>query len=196
MATAPNSASAGFLAPSAAAPYDDPLDDLLTEVVVGITGIAEDLVRPRWQPEPRPQPAYTVNWCAVGVVRSEVETFAYERHNPAGEGSSSVERTETLYVLHSFYGPNAHGLCERFRDGFEISQNRDTLRAANIGLVEVQQAIKLPALLKEKWVSRVDVTVVYVRRTARVYNILNLLSAQAILDNEVFTTPISTSGQP
>jgi len=190
MATAPNSASAGFLAPSSSPVYDDPLDDLLTEVVVGIAGLPEDYVRPRWLPEPRPQPAYTVDWCAVGVSRSEVDTFAYEGHDPAGQGSSSVERTETLYVLHSFYGPNCHAFAERFRDGFEVSQNRDTLRAANIALVEVQQALKLPALLKEKWVSRVDVTVVYRRRTTRLYSILNLQSAQVTINNDLYTTDV------
>lgn len=186
-----NSTTSGFLAPIAAPEYDDALDDLLQAAVVGIVGLPGKFVRPRWQPNPPNQPPFTTDWCAFGVTRTEVDAFAYSAHDPANDGTSSVDRDELLYVLHSFYGPNCGSNSERFRDGFEISQNRDTLAASGIQLVEVGEAVTLPALLQEKWVKRRDVTVTYRRRTSRVYQINTILTGQLGLDNEHYVTPIT-----
>lgn len=188
---ATSSQQAGYLRPTASPAYNDPLDDILQEAIVGITGIPGNLVRPRWQPEPPQQPSFDTNWCAFGIVRSVVDAFAYEGHDPAGEGTSSVDRDELLYVLHSFYGPDSHAFCEQFRDGFEVGQNRAALLAQGVALMEVGEATILPALLKEKWVKRVDVTVTYRRRTSRVYQVRTIQSADAVLDNERYLTPIN-----
>ena len=186
-----NSSIAGYLAPSSASVYDNALDDLLHDAIVGMTGITGDLVRPRWQPEPPQQPDFSTNWVAFGLRNTTVDSFAYEGEASNG-ASASVERDELLYYLHSFYGPAAHGLAERFRDGFEISQNRDVLRGLGFGLVEVQEATKVPALLKQKWVPRVDVVVAYRRRTSRVYPILTITSATGSIVTDIpnTTTPI------
>jgi hypothetical protein len=123
----------------------------------------------------------------------DVDTFAFERQ---GTNEAAIERDELIDYLHSFYGPGASGVAERFRDGFEVAQNRDTLAANNIGLVEVQKAQKVPALLKSKWVTKVDVVVTYRRRTSRSYPILTTTSAQGQLvtdhgqvDVIIVTTP-------
>lgn len=186
---ATNSSQAGYLLPTAQAVYDNALDDLLHDVVVGITGLPGDLVRPRWQPEPPQQPDFAVNWVAFGLRNSTVDSFAHEEEAADGT-SAAIQRDETLYYLHSFYGPGAHGLAERFRDGFEISQNRDVLRDLGLGLVEVQEITKAPALLKEKWVPKVDVVVVYRRRTSRSYPVLTIQSATGGLVTDIGTTPI------
>lgn len=187
---ATDSTASGYLAPSSSPVYDDALDDILQAATAGITGLPGNLVRPRWQPEMPQQPAFDVNWCALGVTRTVVDTFAY--HSQDAE-SQAVERDETLYVMHSFYGPNAAGICERFRDGLEIPQNRAELRAQGVAIVEVEEARNLPALLKEKWVKRVDVTVVYRRRTSRVYPVRTITSGQLGLDNELWVTPITVN---
>ncbi len=187
-----DSSTSGYIAPASSPAYGDALDDVLQSVIVGLTGIAGSLVRPRWQPEPPQQPAFTVNWVAFGLVRQVNDTFAYVGHNPAGAGSDEVQEDELLYVLHSFYGPECHSLCARFRAGLMLAQNRDALTAANIALVEVQEATHLPALLKERWVKRIDVTAVYRRRTSRTYNVLTITSGQLGLDNEHYVTPINT----
>lgn len=187
---ATNSSEAGYLLPTAAAEYGDNLDDVLQGAVVGMTGIVGSLVRPRWQPEPPQQPAFSTDWVAFGVTRSTVDPFAFER---PGVSSENVERDEQLFVLHSFYGPNSHAICERFRDAFEISQNRDALRAAGITLVEVQEATILPALLKEKWVKRVDVTVIYRRRTVRTFSVLPIQSAVGQIVTEDRTIPLNVN---
>lgn len=185
---ATDSSAAGYLAPSTSPAYDNALDDIIHDLIVGMTGIVGGLVRPRWQPEPPTQPDYTVDWVAFGLNRSTVDAFAYEHHDASGAGPTRVERDELLFFLHSFYGPHAHGFCERFRDGFEISQNRDAIKAVGLTLVEVQEPVKLPALLKEKWVPRVDVTVIYRRRTSRAYPVLTLRSGHVELTTEELGT--------
>ena len=181
MATAPNSGQAGFLAPVSAPVYDDPLDDILQQTVSGLTGIPGALVRPKWQKEPPQHPPTTTLWCAFGLQDSDVDTFAFEGHDQA---SSSVERDELLTFLISFIGPGAHGAAERFRDGLEVSQNRDLLRNAGIGLVEVQRAIKVPALFHDQWLPKVDVSVIFRRRTTRTFAVLSLQAADIELRTE------------
>ena len=174
---ATDSRTAGYLLPTAESTHDDALDDLLHDVIVGLTGITGDLVRPRWQPEPPQQPEFSVTWVAFGVSRTEEDTFGYEHHDPLGEGPTTVERDELLYYAHSFYGPHASGMCKRLRDGLQISQNRDALLSAGLGVVEVKEAVKIPALLHQKWVPKVDVTVVYRRRSTTAYPVLTIKSA-------------------
>ena len=165
-APASDSAATGFVTDVARMPYDLSLEDILHNIVQGMTAIDGTLVRPRWQVEPPQQPDFSTDWVAFGVVRSEVDTFALSSHDPTGSGSSSVVRDEILHVLHSFYGPNGQARCEAFRDGFEVEQNRDFMLFYNLGLVEVEEVTTLPALMKEKWVRRVDVSVAYRRRTS------------------------------
>lgn len=183
-----NSTTAGFLSPVSSDLYDDALDNIFQAAVVGITQIPGALVRPRWQPEPPNQPDFTVNWCAFGIVRREADVMSYES---ASSASVTVDRDETMYVLHSFYGPLASTYCELFRDGLEVTQNRDTLAAAGVYLASVQEAVVLPALLQNKWVKRVDTTVVYRRRTSRTFQIDLLSGAQIGLYNEHYVTPIT-----
>jgi len=188
---ATNSTTTGYLAPTTAPEYDDALNDILHDAIVGITGITGDLVRPRWQPEPPTQPAFTTNWCAFGIVRSVVDEFAAE--TMAASGTYTVERDEQLFTLHSFFGPSSHAYAERLRDGISVPQNRDALLAHNVAVQEVQEATILPALLKEKWTRRVDVTIVYRRRTSRVYSVLTIASAVGTLVTESRTVPLTVT---
>ena len=187
---------AGYLSPITAAAYDDALDDFLHQVIVGLTGLAGSLVRPRWQHEPLQRPEFSVNWCSFGLTRAEVDPFAYEHHDPSGEGPTIIERDEILTYGHSFYGPNAHALAERFRDGFEVSQNRDALSSFGLGLVEVQEASKVPSILAERWVLKIDVPVLYRRRTRRSYPVFTIKSAGIELVTESGSTHISITNQP
>lgn len=192
-----DSSAAGYLTPSASDPYDDALDDILSAAIVGITGIDQSLVRPRWTPEPGALPAFNVNWVAFGITRRPTDDYAYIGHNPAdnsGNGSSTVEMDEELQTLHSFYGPAASANCEQFRRGLQLEQNRATLRSNGVALTHVEEAVVVPALLQNIWVKRVDVNVIYRRRTATTYTILTVESGALGLNNEVYVTPITITG--
>lgn len=187
---ATSSLASGYLTPSLEPVNDDLLHDILHGAIVGITGINGKLVRPRWTPEPLPVPDFKKDWAAFGITRSQWDTFSFDEE--AADGlSMDVARDEILYCLHSFYGPNAAAMCARFRAGMSLSQNRAVLLTHNIALVSVEEATRLPALLKEKWVNRVDADVVYRRRTTHAYSVLTIQSAQLGLDNEQYVTPIT-----
>lgn len=159
--------------------YDQALDDIFHDLLAGITGIPATLVRPRWQPDPPNQPDFTTNWVAFGVQVGLADTFPWINHDPtgnAGLGSDQLERDEGLKVLCSFYGPAYTSMLARFRDGIQIESNRYDLEAAGIFLIEFQEPINLPALLKEKWVTRIDVNVLFKRRIRRSYSVNTIVA--------------------
>lgn len=192
-----DSSTAGYLAPTGPTDaYDASLDASLQRMVVGITGIAGALVRPRWQPEPPKVPEYTVDWCALGVASTSADTFAYEEHVPddnGGAGADAVERDEELEVLCSFYGPACASNAARLRDGLAVEQNRAQLRADGIVVTEVGRATQVPVLVTERWLRRVDVTITLRRRTRRLYKVLTVTSGQLGIDNEIYVTPIQVN---
>ena len=191
-----DSTTAGYLTPVAPLPiYDDALVDALQATITGITGNTGSLIRPRWQPEPVTKPDSSVNWVAFGITNLEPDTFPFEEMAPDGQ-TMTVQYSETLQVLHSFYGPAASAMASRFRTGLMVSQNRDPLRAAGILLVAAEKLVNLPALFKEKWVQRVDLTVYYRRVVSHTYQIRSVVSAGAGLDNELYVTPIPVPTPP
>lgn len=196
MIMANDSSTAGYLAPASEPDYDDDLDDVLQEAVVGITGLPGPLVRPRWQSNPPQQPEFDVDWCAFGVTRVSGDIFSYQGFDPTAndaQGAVSLEEDELLYCLASFYGPNATKNCKRLRAGLAIGQNRATLASNNVAIVEVGESVNLPALLQEKWVKRVDMAVTFRRRVHRSFPILTIESGDVGLDNEHYVTPLTIS---
>lgn len=173
---------------------DDALDDALQQAVVGITGMAGQWVRPRWQPEPPNQPDYLQDWCAIGATGFEEWGYPYEKQ--LSETKRQVERDQRFTVLASFYGPNAGRNLGVFRDGIMVEDNRAALAALGIKLEEVQKTRNVPALMKERWVPRRDVPVVFVRRIVRVYTLNSIDGAWLGLDNEHYITPIVVDPPP
>lgn len=191
---ATSSTTAGYLLPSDEPQDDDALVDALQEVIVGVTAIPSDLVRPRWQPEPPQRPDFDVDWAAFGLVSDLKDQSSYQGVvGTPSEPALTVERDSIVTMLLSIYGPNASGLIDRFRDGLMIDQNRDGLFAQNMALVEIQDAITLPAKIQERWVKRVDVRVLFRRRTTRVYPVRTLLSAEVTVENEKYSTVVIVS---
>lgn len=191
VAAGPDSSVAGFLRPLSSPLYDDPLDDYFHDFLVGMSGLPGDLVRPRWQPEPPNQPDFTVNWIAFGFPRIVEDAFAYQGQDPDNPETGLVQRDEILTMLMSIYGPQGGQLGKQISAGLQLSQNRAYLRTQQISLVEVEDMIKLPALLKEKWVPRVDINVRFRRRAGWVFAVRSVDSVAAGLDNEIYITPIT-----
>lgn len=187
------SATGGLLTPNASpAPLqDDALDDFMQAWIVGITGLAGNLVRPRWQPEPPNIPSTGTNWAAFGVQRTESDTFVAELHLGSGDGYNEIRRHEILHFLVSFYGPNAHNYASLLREGMQLSQNHDTLSANSMGLVESGDTTTVPELIKQKWTKRVDLPFSVRRQIVRDYQVLTITSANGTLNNEHYTENIS-----
>jgi hypothetical protein len=196
-------AAVSYIAPAVASPplYDDELVDVFQTNVVGVTGIAGTLVRPRWQPEPPNQPDFSINWVAIGCTVLEGDKFAFKGHDPTangGLGADLFEKDEMIDLVMSFYGPNASRMAKRYEDGIQIDRNRDDLLLYGIKLNSVFQAPRnIPALFKNKWVTRVDLTVRFIRRIVRIYGVPSVVGIpNSTLHNEQYETPITIPSPP
>jgi hypothetical protein len=198
------SATGGFLAPAAnPAPLEgSALNAFLHDLIAGVTGIADDLVRPRWQPEAPNLPDSGTTWCAFGITRRKGDFNAFISHDPTGDGADTLSRHEDLDVLTSFYSSSQDDAdlgCELLREGLQIPQNLEQLQSAQWGLIDMGDATPAPTLVKDIWLYRSDITTSFRRLIQRSYPILNLLSAQATVINDsssvtlpmVITNPVT-----
>ncbi|WP_066922890.1 hypothetical protein [Methylobacterium sp. CCH5-D2] len=187
------SASGGYLAPVGPQPtQDDAFEDQIQAAIAGITGLPGDLVRPRWQAEPPPQPPADADWAALGVTEVTPDANAYVRHDSRGDGSDHLRRHESVEILVSFYGPNAWGYAARLRDGLAIPQNREALYRANMALADIGKAIAAPALTNGQWVRRIDLSLRVRRQIDRTYSVLNLVAASGVVRTGHAALPFSS----
>lgn len=192
------SATGGFLTPLTSPLTQEQLEDVLHDLVAGITGLTASKVRPRWQPTPPKQPAHNTDWCAFGIGDDDHARHSAVVHSGTGDGTDTVITWETLNALASFYGPNAWDLAGRLRDGLYIEQNRAQLRAAGLALGEVGRRTKVPELINNIWVQRVDLPLILRNEARRTYGVLNILCGPAAIETDtgliVQTTPMSEEG--
>ena len=173
--------SVGVLRPAVPFPDDDlALDIVLQAWIVGLTGLAGSLVRPRWQPAPPPMPDQDVNWCAIGILNQTADDNNWTGHNGAGDGgigSSTMQRHELLDGLATFYGPASSGYAGLVRDNSQMDQNNDMLDPHGIAFVGAGEIRIVPDLINQIWVRRADLPLVLRRQITRTYPVRTLLSA-------------------
>lgn len=180
------SATGGYLVP---APLTPPLEGVpfrtfLQAVVVGITGLPGNLVRPAWQPEPLNLPPNGTDWAAIRTTSSDPDTYAVVTHDPSGQGQDILQRHETVNMLVSFYGPGADSNAALLQDGLQIAQNREVLTLSEVALQQTQAPVTVPVLIKEMWYYRVDLLVIFKRKIKRFYPVLNVLSAEGSISTD------------
>lgn len=175
------SASGGYLQPgsSSGLPGQLTLNQFVQSVLVGISALSGDLVRPDWQVAPPKEPDIFTNWMAFGIVLSKPDIYAYVATD--ANGVTTTQRHQLLEVMCSFYGPNAMDNASLVQDGFQITQNLEALRAANMGFVETNEANHIPDLVNERWRERVMMSIFMRREIQRVYPILPILSAKGTI---------------
>ena len=187
-----DSSTGGYLAPAVAAPpdEDDALDDLVHDLIAGVTALPGDLVRPRWQPTVPKQPEPSVDWCAFGVQEQEPDAAPAIQHDGTGEGHDTYIRHQDIDVLCTFYGPHAKGYAQRLADGLAIPQNREQLQLLDMAFVGVGVIRPVPDLVNQQWVRRYDMTVTLRRKITRAYAVLNLKSATVATTTDS-STPVA-----
>lgn len=190
-----SSATGGYLLPltSQGPPGGLTLRQFLQTMVVGVSGYPTSLVRPDWQREEPLSPTVDTDWIAFGIIENQTEPgFAYTDAvlNPDNSISYSLNRQRTLQIRIAFYGPNSGDNIGSFIDGFQIQQNLEALRSANMGFKECSSAMRAPELVNELWNDRWDVTLVLVMQDLRTYNVLSFASASVTV-NTVFENPYS-----
>lgn len=181
------SATGGYLLPAVVPLDDEGLQDFMHDVIVGVTGLPDQLVRPAFQSNPLKRPAIEVNWCAfyIGVQRSE-KGMPYSRMNDEGSGTS-VQRHQEFDMRCSFYGPNSAAYAGAFKDNLEINQNREQLFLAGMAYAYSGDIITLGDLVDEQWYQRSDVTGTFRRETNRDYSVLSFLAARGVIATEILT---------
>lgn len=187
-----DSTQSGYLQPqSSPAPLEDQaLEDFWQEVLIGLSGLAETLVRPDWQEEPPTQPSRATNWIAFGITIQPSDAYAAQVNLPdddAREGAEGFQRHETLEVGLKCYGPNSGATLRLVRDSIQVDQNLAVLTANGFGFQETTEIIHAPLLAKAKWQQRHDMKIICRRLVERKYSVLNILEPDIILDVETST---------
>lgn len=184
------SATGPLLPTNAPLPADLDLDILFQNMVVGITGLAPTLVRPRYQVTPPNQPPNTTNWCGVGVIGQDPDAGPYFGHKDIGTGvddngknlgEDHLQRHEEIVVLASFYGPNGKGYAGLLRDGLSVEMNRWPLSAVGILFQYTGTILPVNEKVAGEWNLRADMHLTFARQIDRVYNVRSLLSSQFTL---------------
>jgi hypothetical protein len=181
MSTPNTSATGGPLLPASALPLDGlAFDQFLQSVVVGLVPIPGNMVFPRWQPDAEPpQPPLSADWAAIGELNTDRQGFAYASFNPAdnqGQGSVTQISWAQVEVMATFYGPNSVAYANMLKDGLQIGQNRDLLRAQDIAVADLGNVVRMPEMIGTKWVNRADLSIHLNRLYRRTYPIFSILS--------------------
>lgn len=155
------------------------LNQFLQTVFVGLSELPGTLVRPSWQVNPPKQPDIDVNWMAFGVAEAAPDSNAYVTIDT--DDVVTLKRNRSIQVDCSFYGPLAFQVAELVADGFQIQQNLFALRDAKMGFTATTPAIQVPDLVNERWVARVQMSVILQRTTVRVYPISTFVSANGTI---------------
>ncbi len=179
-----DSTTGGYLQPSGGNALDDQaLDRAFHDLVMNLTGLAAQLILPRWQEGPPNMPPNGMSWIAQGVTERRDDVFAWKEWNP-GSQTYTLNRNQELDNLVSFYGPNSSTVQALFRDNIAIDQNRDVINALGIALVKVGDPRNLSMQINERWQKRIDVVVTFRRLIWRTYPVDSLLSAPIIVSTD------------
>lgn len=181
--------TAPYLQPTSTTPLPNGLTlaQFIQTVMVGVSGLPGPMVRPKWQVAPPKQPDIETNWMAMGIEVSTPDANAYVDENASQQVVS--QRTETLEVSLSIYGPAALEIYGLIRDGFQIPNNLFALYNANMGFVEVTAGRHIPDLINERFINRVVASVILRRLVQRIYPILTITSATGGIYTVLGTEP-------
>jgi hypothetical protein len=160
----------------------------LGTVLVGVSGLDPQLVRPSWQQNPPPIPNIDTDWMAFGISARRADNDPYQAEKDDGQ-RSIMARHEELDILLTFYGPNCLQIAGEVRDGFELTQNTESLLLAGMAYIDLSDIIHAPELVNDRYFDRADTTLTIRREVRREYRILNFVSAYgAIHANRDITT--------
>lgn len=157
-------------------------------VLVGVSGFAPEMVRPAWQQNPPPIPGIDVNWMAFGITARRADNDPYQVEKDDGQGTLML-RHEELDIMLAFYGPDCLQKAAEVREGFELTQNTESLLLAGMAYIDLSDIIHAPELVNDRYFDRADTTLTIRREVRREYRILNFVSAYgAIHANRDITT--------
>lgn len=186
------SATGGYLLPTSTVPLPGTLtlDQFIQTVLVGLTNLNGNLVRPKFQKDQPKWPDNHVNWLSFRVMLERPDTYSYVGMD--ANGNTTQKRNEDVSVQCSFYGPDALAYTGLVRDGLQLQQNLDVLRASNFGFKETGVINLVPDLINEQWVQKFEMELVFRREVVRSYAILSVTTASGTITTDT-TPPLETT---
>lgn len=185
----PNTSATGGYLQQVAGPLEGlDLRRFIGTVLVGVSGFAPELVRPAWQQNPPPVPNIDTNWMAFGITARRADNDPYQVEKDDGLRTLML-RHEELDIMLAFYGPDCLQKAAEVREGFELTQNTESLLLAGMAYIDLSDIIHAPELVNDRYFDRADTTLTIRREVRREYRILNFVSANgAIHANRDVTT--------
>lgn len=185
----PNTSATGGYLQQVAGPLEGlDLRRFIGTVLVGVSGFAPEMVRPAWQQNPPPVPGIDVNWMAFGITARRADNDPYQVEKDDGQRTLML-RHEELDIMLAFYGPDCLQKAAEVREGFELTQNTESLLLAGMAYIDLSDIIHAPELVNDRYFDRADTTLTIRREVRREYRILNFVSAYgAIHANRDITT--------
>jgi len=168
--------------------------------LVALSGLPGNLVRPQFQGTPPVQPPIDTTWASFGLVMTESDDYPYFLHvgsdTLAGEtnpGYTIIQRHMTLTVHVVFYGPEAEDVAGAVRDGLYIGQNYEPLLALGLKLRTVHDLARVPELINQQYLNRVDLRIEYRVMIERVLPIFDLSGADVHITDGDSGTEVDVS---
>jgi len=185
----PNTSATGGYLQQVAGPLEGlDLRRFIGTVLVGVSGLTPELVRPAWQQNPPPVPNIDTNWMAFGITARRADNDPYQSEKDDGQ-RTIMSRHEELDIMLAFYGPDCLQKAAEVREGFELTQNTESLLLAGMAYIDLSDIIHAPELVNDRYFDRADTTLTIRREVRREYRILNFVSAYgAIHANRDITT--------
>ena len=197
------SSTGGYLTPaSTPAPLEgQALLRFFQQIIVGVSGLPGDMVRPYWQTEPPNVPEQGEAWCAFKIARRPSDEYPFVGRLPylPEDQGDHLQRHEELNVATTFYDTGSNGQADYFaalfRDGMAVPQNREPLFLAGMGLTKIGDALSVPELLKKRWQYRVDFEFSVNRQIDRYYPVNTIIAAEGTIyyDNGLPPQPWSVN---
>jgi hypothetical protein len=174
MADPITSATGGYLRQTSVSLDGLALRRFIATVLVGLTGVDENLVRPSWQPNPPAQPDITVNWLAFGISSTPAPGTTYHDQH---DTTATQVRYEDTEVACTCYGPDCLAIAGALRDALELAQNRDALVANGLNFAAHGDIMHVPEKIGERWFDRADILLMFRREIRREYRIFPFIQA-------------------
>ena len=169
-----DSSTGGFLQPADAPESLEEIENIIHDLIAGITGLPGCMVRAMWQRKAALYPEQGIDWCAFAISEEGGNLAGGEIHFGEGEGHNIVAAHEPFSVLTVFYGDNSRIYAQKLRRGLSVAQNREYLYRRDIAFVEAGAAVHVPEVTGEEWIDRWDVKLSFRRREAGKYPVLNI----------------------